>query len=374
MVALALALNGCAEFDDSPRGTFVDNPPLGAGPEPTPQIPGEPTPPGEATPAPTEPGEPLGPCDDPDPAVVATCLEPTGGVAVLPDGAAALVTERTTGRLLRVTPGAEPTVEATVPVDAAGDGGLLDVALSPSWVEDQLVYLYLSTPTENQVVRLAPGDVPKPVLTGIPRGQRGNGASIAFDAEGNLLVLTGPTDDPAAAADPASGAGALLRLDPGDAPAEGNPTPGSAVLSRDVGAVGGVCTDPATGTSWVADRAEQADRLRAVLANGTLSAPVWTWPDRPGVAACAALQGRVAVSLTGGQSLYVLSTSPENAVLAEPEVLAQDTYGRLAGADVGPDGVVWAGTVNKDGPNPAATDDRVVRIQPPSAGGGGGTD
>ena len=43
----------------------------------------------------------------------------------------------------------------TVPgVDTAGDGGLLGLALSPTYAEDGLVYAYLSTATDNRVVRL----------------------------------------------------------------------------------------------------------------------------------------------------------------------------------------------------------------------------
>ena len=111
---------------------------------------------------------------DPDPAVVATCLGTTGGVTVLPDGSAALVTERRSGRLMQVSPNTKPRLVDTLAVDASSDGGLLGVALSPTWVQDQLLYLYLTTPTDNRVVRLSPGDSPKPVLTGIPRGPSGN--------------------------------------------------------------------------------------------------------------------------------------------------------------------------------------------------------
>ncbi|MEO9220248.1 MAG: oxidoreductase, partial [Mycobacteriaceae bacterium] len=52
------------------------------------------------------------------------------------------------------------------------------------------------------------------------------------------------------------------------------------------------------------------------------------------------------------------------------EVLVKDRYGQLSGAGVASDGVVWAGTVNKAGGKPGPTDDRVVRIQPPSGQGG----
>lgn len=374
LLAAALTVSGCARFDDVPRGGFVENPPLGAGPEPTPQDP-EPAPP-PGSPSSTGAPAPTGPCVDPDPAVVATCLGTTGGLAVLPAGDAALATERRTGRVLRVAPQqvAQPVLQ--VDVDASGDGGLLDVALSPTYDEDDLVYAYVTTPTDNRVVRLAPGDTAKPVLTGIPRGPSGNAGALAFDAAGALLVVTGDAGDAAAAADPASLAGKLLRVDAAGAAAAGNPTPGSPVVDALGGAAAGVCLDAATGTAWVTDRAAAQDRLRAVV-DGRLGAPVWTWPDRPGVGGCAALGGRVGVSLATGAALFVLTTSPELAVVGEPETLAQGTYGRLSGADAGPDGKVWVGTVNtsgEPGAAPVPTDDRVVQIQPPTGAGGGGPD
>lgn len=373
-----LVVAGCARVEQASTGGFVTNPALSPGPEPTPVVPDPFSAPSPSAPPSTPsagadpssgPGPAASPCTDPDPAVVATCLGTTGGVAVAADSASALVTERSTGRLLRVRPGAEPVVVATLDVDGSGDGGLLDVALSPTYAEDQLLYLYLSTPTDNRVVRLAVGDSPKPVLTGIPHGAAGNAGSIAFDVDGDLLVLTGPAGT--TSADPASLAGKLLRVTRDGAAA--GILQGSTVVSTEIGTPGGVCTDPTTGTSWVTDRSPSSDRLRAVTATG-LSRNVWTWPDHPGVAGCAAIGGRVAVSLTSGQALFVLTTSPEQVVVAKPETLADKTYGRLAGADVGPDGVVWAGTVNKDttiaGGTPGATDDRVVRIQPSSGAGG----
>jgi glucose/arabinose dehydrogenase len=308
--------------------------------------------------------------------VVATCLGTTSGVAVLPGGESALVGERRTGRVLRVAPQQAPQEVLTTPVDGAGDGGLLDLALSPTYAEDRLLYALVTTPTDTRVVRVTPGDAAKPVLVGIPRGATGNTGSLAFDQAGELLVVTGDGGSAAAAADPASLAGKLLRVTATGVPAAGNPTPGSPVLATLGGAAAGVCTDVTTGQAWVTDRAADADRLRAVV-DGALGSPVWTWPDRPGVAGCAAVGGRVAVSLTGAAALFVLTTTEGLAVQGQPQTLAQGTYGRLSGADAGPDGVVWVGTVNTSGDPgavPGPTDDRVVRIQPPSGAGGGSPD
>ncbi|GAB2922928.1 PQQ-dependent sugar dehydrogenase [Rhodococcus aerolatus] len=375
LLSAALTVSGCARFADVPADGFRDAPPLGAGPEPTPQLPDQPQP-GTSTPGSSGPPAPPAPCQDPDPAVVATCLGTTSGVAVLPGGQAALVGERRTGRVLQVAPQQTSQEVLSTPVDGSGDGGLLDLALSPTYAEDRLVYALVTTPADTRVVRLAPGDTAKPILTGIPRGGSGNTGSLAFDQAGELLVVTGDAGNPAAAADPAALGGKLLRVTAAGAPAAGNPTPGSAVLDTLGGTAAGVCTDAATGTAWVTDRAPGEDRLRAVV-DGRLGPPVWTWPDRPGAAGCAAVGGRVAVALTGGQSVFVLTTGEGLAVQGQPATLAQGAYGRLSGADAAPDGTVWVGTVNTagdPGATPGPTDDRVVRIQPPAGGGGGSPD
>ena len=173
-----LLLAGCASFPDGGPHDWRDKiegvgelggPPAAARP-PT----QEPPPP----PDPAESGAPRAPsgCVDPDPQVVATCLAPVGAIAVLPDGLSALVGERATGRVLRVRQGAPAVLVTTIPVDATGGGGLTGLVLSPAYAEDQLVYAYITTPTDNRVVKLAAGEPPKPVFVGIPRGaaaQRG---------------------------------------------------------------------------------------------------------------------------------------------------------------------------------------------------------
>lgn len=362
-------LAACAQFpQESPREFGPTPTPEAA--EIAPQLPSAPPGPSIPPSPSTAPSAPPAPCTDPDPAVVATCLDPTAGVVVLPGDEAAIVAERRTGRLLKVAPKQPPVELARIPVDAGADGGLLDVALSPSYAEDRLIYLYLSTPTDNRVMRIAVGDAPKPVLVGIPHGSQHNSGAIAFDAKGNLLVATGDAGNTAVAGDPSSLAGKLLRVTASGAPAPGNPNPSSPVAASGLVDPGGLCTDAGTGTSWVTDRTATLDRLRSVGSTGSLGTDTWTWPDRPGAAGCAAQKGRISVALSTGAALYVLTTAPNGSVSAPPEVLVKDRYGQLFGADVASNGVVWAGTVNKAGGKPGPTDDRVIQIQPPSGQGG----
>jgi len=77
---------------------------------------------------------------------VARGLEHPWGLAFLPDGRM-LVTERP-GRLRLVSKSGElsPPLAGVPQVYARGQGGLLDVALSPTFAQDQLVYLSFAEP------------------------------------------------------------------------------------------------------------------------------------------------------------------------------------------------------------------------------------
>ena len=364
----AFLLAGCATFpDDGPRNW---QPRIeGAGELGGPPSVAEPDTPGAAPPkGPPPSGTPQVPpaCVDPDPQVVATCLDPVGAIAVLPDSATALVGERTTGRVLEVAKDRAPVLVTTVAVDAAGGGGLTGLVLSPSYAEDQLVYAYVTTATDNRVVRIARGEPAKPVLVGIPRGPANNGGALGVDVDGSLLVATGDAGgDPNA---PGSLAGKLLRIDTLGHPGQGNPTPGSPVLSSGLRAPGGICVDRKSTLTWVTDRTATRDVLHEIVP-GPLPAPAWTWPDRPGVAGCMAQPGLVAVAESTGAALFVLHPSETGAFTGPPETQLANAYGRLSAAALAPDGLLWLGTVNKAGGKPAPSDDRVIRIRPPAGGG-----
>ncbi|AYJ51852.1 PQQ-dependent sugar dehydrogenase [Rhodococcus sp. P1Y] len=360
-VTTALAV-GCARFDDSTASPFTPEPSFGAA-----EIdPVDPDAPPTST-TPSVPGPPPGPCVDLDPNVIATCLDTTGGLVMLPGGVSALVAERRTGRIMQVTQGQSPIEIARIDVDSSGDGGLLDLALSPSFTEDGLLYAYITTQSDNRVVRIAAGDTPKNVLTGIPRGTQGNRGALDFYNPSQLLVLTGDAGDPAAAASPSSLAGKLLRVE-SLVPDQSGPTPQIALSG--IGTAGDVCIDPSGGI-WVTDRTIVEDRLQRIDPLGAVISPVWTWPDRPGVAGCGAGPGAVAISLTNAKAVAVLATDQDTgAVTAAPSLLVQDRYGQLNGAALAPDGQIWVSTVNKNGNAPGPNDDRVVKIPVPAGGGG----
>jgi glucose/arabinose dehydrogenase len=377
-----LALCACGANSPAATPTWVPQPDFQPNNDPLPQVPGNGLPapsasaPGSGLPQPSQPGGQANPSAGPsngiDPAVVATKLNQPTGLIVLPDGTA-LVGERTTGRILRVQPVAgRPVtlVQKLAGLDVSGDGGLLDLALSPSYSQDGLIYAYLTTATDNRVVHFTLGSAPTVVLSGIPKGATGNVGRIAFDGTGSLLVGTGNAGRAELAADPASLAGKILRINDIGKPASGNPTPASAMFARGFSNVSGLCVDPTSGAR-VAISAGSPDEVNRVTAGQDYStaAPATVLPaGMRGGGGCALISGRLVVATSSGKALAAASVDATGTVGAFNAVLV-GKYGRLRTVVAGGDGALWITTTNRDGlGQPVATDDRVIRI---SAADGG---
>ena len=132
---------------------------------------------------------------------VARGLDHPWGVELLPDGRF-LVTERP-GRLRIVSAGGQLSEPLTgVPeVYARGQGGLLDVALSPGFAQDQLVYLSFSEPGQGGAgTAVARGRLGARGLEGTqviwrqqPKVEGPNhwGSRLVFRADGTLFVTLG---------------------------------------------------------------------------------------------------------------------------------------------------------------------------------------
>lgn len=371
---------GCARFDDSTAATdWHDAPELTAEAAPQPELPEvdeAPTPRGPSTsetPVPPPEG-----CTDYDKAVIATCLDTVSAVAPLPsDGSAVTVLagERRSGRVFLVGTDGEPREVAKLDVEATGDGGLTGLALSPTYAEDGLVFAYITTSEDNRVVRFAQGRDPKPVLTGIPKGATNNRGALLSGPDGALLVATGDAGKATAAADPASLAGKVLRIDPAGGPAKGNPKADSAVYASGLHAPGGLCGTADGSRLWVTDQADEHDAVYRIEAGEDLSVPAWTWKDKPGVSGCADWTDMLAVSTEESGNMQNLPLTEDGSIGGEPRVTLDGedgvTYGRLGSLAQVTGDVAVAGTVNKDGGEPISSDDRVVVIvRQPSSGSG----
>ncbi|MDQ6657017.1 MAG: PQQ-dependent sugar dehydrogenase [Actinomycetota bacterium] len=317
--------------------------------------------------------------------MIAACLRAPWGLAVMADGQSALVGERTTGRILRIAPQTDPVLYATMKaIDAGGDGGLLGIAPSPSFDEDGLIYLYVTTETDNRVFRLAKGDAAKPIFVGIPKGSTHNGGRIEFGADGQLYVGTGDTGRPALAADPESLAGKVLRIDEFGKPSQGNPAAGSAIYASGFTDVTGMCR--LGSTMGALDHRPAADVLIRVVKGGKYTSlpsgtAVWTWKRADGGANdCSMSSSQLAFTSLDAQRIVGLQLNPKTGgFVGAPNILIQKTYGRLLTLTLGgsgtPQEVFWATTSNKDGNGkPTTSDDRVIVLKANGGGGRAGKD
>ena len=263
----------------------------------------------------------------------------------------------------------------TVPgVDTAGDGGLLGLALSPTFAEDGLLYAYLSTATDNRVVRFPLGGTPNPVLTGIPRGERHNGGGLLFGADGTLFVGTGDAGNPALAGDPGSLGGKVLHIDVFGHPV--GPTPVHSQGHRDVTALCRTATpdEEGDGVLYATDApAEGPDEVNVIAPGADYSsvAPLIEVPAaEAGLGGCAAAGGGIFLGALDGQRVHAFALDGTGAVVGDAEEFLRGQYSRLRTVVLDPEGALWITTSNRDGlGTPVEEDDRVLRIQPPSAAG-----
>ncbi|MGZ4537980.1 MAG: PQQ-dependent sugar dehydrogenase [Blastococcus sp.] len=365
---LAAVLTGCGSSGYTAAGPFRPLP-EGAPPEVGPPTPEAPAPAPE--PQPGTPARPGSGKDAGDPNVLASGLAVPTGLVVLPDGSA-IVGERDTGRLLQVFPDRSPArVRMTVPgIDSAGDGGLLGLALSPTYEQDGLLYAYLSTATDNRVVRFPLGGIPNPVLTGIPHGTVHNGGGLLFDPDGHLFVGTGDTGNPALSEDPRSLAGKVLQID-----VFGHPAGASPVFSRGHRDVTALCRSDA-GTVFATDDAAPAgaDELDALAEGGDYGpaaphGPVISFPPaEAGLGGCAVTGHTVYLGALAGKRVHVVTLDPKGTVTRTPEKLLDAKYGRLRTVVLDADGGLWVTTSNRDGiGTPGKGDDKVLRVLPPTS-------
>ncbi len=355
--------------------------------------PNAPTPSQSAPVAPSSPANPQSPgspgqspspnpsSSGPAPNVLAPKLTQPYGLVLLPDGTG-LVGERTTGRVLQVQPQAgqpTPVVETVTGLDATGDGGLLDLAIGPTFSETGLVYAYVTTATGNSVVTFSLGGAVTTVLTGIPKGPTGNAGRIAFDAAGDLLIATGTAGQPVT---PTSLNGKVLRYDDVGRPAADDPTSGSPGYTSGLTGAEAFCSAPVDDGGPVGATllvgATGSGEVQAADPGGALSGTVAKLPaGSTGLGGCAVQGNQLFLTSLDGRSLLgadIAAPGGTTVRVGTFTATVKNTYGRLRTVVAAPDGSLWVTTSNKDGKGtPVADDDRVVRITPSGGGGGDST-
>ena len=213
--------------------------------------------------------------------VVATGLEVPWGLAFLPDGSA-LVSERDSDRIKHVTPDGDVSDVGKVDgVDGGGEGGLLGIALSPTYESDHLLFAYYTRGDENVIARITYDDAKlsrqRVVFDGIPSGGIHNGGRLSFGPDGYLYVGTGEAGRLSPAQDRGDLGGKILRITPDGDPAPGNPFGRSPVWSYGHRNVQGLAFDE-SGQLWAAEFGQNTwDELNRIEKGGN-----YGWPDLEG--------------------------------------------------------------------------------------------
>ncbi|MCF3961236.1 PQQ-dependent sugar dehydrogenase [Streptomyces fuscigenes] len=315
-------------------------------------------------------------------------LKSPWGLAALPGGDL-LVSSRDEGTITRVdVPGGKKTEAGKVSgVSPAGEGGLLGIAVSPSFARDHLVYAYFTTASDNRIARMTydpskpPGEqlgAPDTILRGIPKGFVHNGGRIAFGPDGMLYAGTGESGATGKSQDKASLGGKILRMKPDGSPAPGNPDKGSVVYDLGHRNVQGLAWD-SSGQLWASEFGQDTwDELNRILPGRNYGwpkvegkghkqgfmDPLEQWhTDEASPSGIAYVDGSVWMAALRGERLWRIPLDGRESAGA-PQSFLKGKYGRLrtvlsAGGDK-----LWLVTSNTDTRGkPKRGDDRILLLQ-----------
>ncbi|WP_067481559.1 PQQ-dependent sugar dehydrogenase [Actinomadura hibisca] len=289
----------------------------------------------------------------------------------------ALVTERESARLLRVTPQGQVTPIGRVPgVQPGGEGGLMGVAVSPTYAEDHLIYLHFTAADDNRVVRFRLDDAltaPHPIVTGIPKGGNHNGGRIAFGPDKYLYIATGETGEPERAQNRDDLGGKILRVTPDGKPAPGNPF-NTRIWSWGHRNVQGLAWDDAKNLYATEFGQNRYDEINLITkganygwpdVEGTsddekFTNPLLTWAtSEASPSGLAYANGSLWAAGLRGERLWQVPVQDGKAGKPVPHL--ENRYGRLRAAVRAPDGTLWITTSNKDGRgDPKPDDDKII--------------
>ncbi|WP_307544393.1 sorbosone dehydrogenase family protein [Streptomyces sp. V3I8] len=314
-------------------------------------------------------------------------LKTPWGLAPLPEGGL-LVSSRDEGTITRVDEKTGKKTElGSVPgVAPGGEGGLMGLALSPSYASDHMVYAYFTSDSDNRVVRMQydakrpTGEqlgAPDTVFRGIPKGTNHNGGRIAFGPDKMLYVGTGETYVTELAQDKKSTGGKILRLTPEGEPAPGNPFD-SPVYSYGHRNVQGLAWDGRQRLFASEFGQDTWDELNHIKPGGNYGwpdvegrtddsryeSPVDQWStDEASPSGIAYAEGSLWMAGLRGKRLWriPLDGTKES---ADPQAFLEGEHGRLRTVVSAGGGKLWLVTSETDGRGtPGRGDDKILELK-----------
>lgn len=315
---------------------------------------------------------------------VAEDLEVPWDLAFLPDDSA-LVTLRDSGEIARVEDGGTTTLGTVPGVVAEGEGGLLGIAVSPDFEEDETIFVYTTAEEDNRVLRMTVEDDelgdPEPVLTDIPKASNHNGGRIDFGPDGHLYVATGDAGEDGDAQDEDSLAGKILRITEDGDPAPDNPDEDSPVWTSGHRNVQGLAWRE-DGSMWASEFGQNTwDELNRIAEGDNYGWPdvegegggdefvdpvaTWSTADASPSGITVDDDGNVVMAALMGESLWRVPVTGDGdeAEVGTPERLLEGEHGRLRHVELAPDGSLWVLTSNTFRGQPRDGDDQVLRVE-----------
>ena len=336
----------------------------------------------EPLPSPEENGDEI-----PAVSIVAENLEIPWDIAFLPDGEM-LVTERG-GRILLIGEDGGRQEIARKDIVHRGEGGLLGLTLHPNFPNNRLLYLYMTAEAsdgglQNRVVRYRLTnnalEEDRVIIEGIPGAPYHDGGRIEFGPDGKLYITTGDATVTRLAQDLSSLAGKILRLHEDGSIPKDNPF-GTAIYSYGHRNPQGLAWD-STGRLWQTEHGRSGVLSGLDEINIIRSSENYGWPESEGDRAAAGTISPIlhsgaddtwapASAVILGNSLFFGGLRGEalyEAILDGERVVELKThfkneFGRIRTVRVGPDGMLYLTTSNRDGRGAVHSgDDKIIRI------------
>ncbi|HXV66190.1 MAG TPA: PQQ-dependent sugar dehydrogenase [Nitrosopumilaceae archaeon] len=282
------------------------------------------------------------------------------------------------------------------------EGGLLGLALDPSFEENHFIYLYYTYVefpyTYNKVVRFTEKNNSLAdefiVVDKIPGAAVHDGGRLKFGPDEKLYITTGDAGNSNSAQDLNSLAGKILRINPDGTIPFDNPFEDSMIFSYGHRNPQGLDWDPVTGKLIATEHGPTGERGFAHdEINVVESGKNYGWPkviggesdpnfvnpiihtgDNTWAPSGATFYdsknipewtNKYFVATLRGNHLRMLDLNIEENKVVSSEALFSNSFGRLRDASMGPDGNLYLLTSNRDGRgSPAENDDRILKIIP----------
>ncbi|WP_433268389.1 PQQ-dependent sugar dehydrogenase [Actinosynnema sp. CS-041913] len=291
-------------------------------------------------------------------------------IGFLPDGSG-IFTERDTRQIKKLTGTTVTTLHTVADAVPAGEGGLMGIAVSPTFATDNTVYIHYTAATDNRISKLTLGGQPEPIVTGIPKNRFHNGGGLEFGPDGFLYATTGDAGNSANAQNLNTLAGKILRITTTGAPAPGNPF-NSRVYTYGHRNPQGItwANNRAYATEFGNNRTDELNQIESGKNYGwptcegpcndtRYTNPVKSWPtNQAGPTGIAFYKSALYIGGVTGRRVWKIPVTGTD--LGTPQAVFTG-YGRVRSVAAAPDNTLWLGTSNQDGRGtPAAQDDRIL--------------